>query len=127
MLAKTDQLGGLYLGGYQAVMNHRFLKDHNITHIVNTAKGLEIFGPKYLVSKANVIIGLYDLRRVFFTKEAVDRAKKELHIDFLNTNWLDSTDYVISVEELVNSVNFIHTGRCNGGSVLVHCAQVSTL
>lgn len=108
-------------------MNRQFLKDHNITHIVNTAKGLEIFGPKYLVSKANVVVGLCDLRKIFFTKEAVDRAKKELSIDFLNTNWLDSTDYVISIEELVNSVNFIHAGRRNGGSVLVHCAQVSAL
>ena len=30
-------------------MNVEFLKKESVTHIVNTAKGLEIFGPKYLV------------------------------------------------------------------------------
>lgn len=41
--------GGLFLGGYRGVMNEQFLKESNIKYIVNTAKGLEIFGPKYLV------------------------------------------------------------------------------
>ena len=41
--------GGLYHGGFKAVMNTPFLKEEGVTHIVNTAKGLEIFGPKYLV------------------------------------------------------------------------------
>ena len=31
-------------------MNTEFLRKEGISHIVNTAKGLEIFGPKYLVS-----------------------------------------------------------------------------
>ncbi len=31
-------------------MNTEFLRKENVTHVVNTAKGLEIFGPKYLVS-----------------------------------------------------------------------------
>lgn len=31
-------------------MNTQFLREANVTNIVNTAKGLEIFGPKYLVS-----------------------------------------------------------------------------
>ena len=30
-------------------MNAEFLKDLKVKYIVNTAKGLEIFGPKYLV------------------------------------------------------------------------------
>lgn len=55
----------------------------------------------------------------------MEQANKELKITFLNTNWLDSTEYLIDIEELVNSVNFIHSGRHHGGSVLVHCAQVS--
>ena len=32
-----------------AVMNAELLKKEMITHIVNTAKGLEYFGPRYLV------------------------------------------------------------------------------
>jgi len=51
VLDATDQWGGLYLGGYRAVMNEKFLKTQKVSSIVNTAKGLEIFGPKYLVSQ----------------------------------------------------------------------------
>jgi len=40
-------------------------------------------------------------------------------------DWMDSTEYVIPIEGLVDAVNFIHAGRHNCGSVLVHCAQVS--
>ena len=45
----TSSGGGLYLGGFRGVINTQFLQEANVTHIVNTAKGLEIFGPKYLV------------------------------------------------------------------------------
>ncbi|XP_011403209.2 PREDICTED: dual specificity protein phosphatase 1B-like isoform X2 [Amphimedon queenslandica] len=45
----TSSGGGLYLGGFRGVINTQFLREANVTHIVNTAKGLEIFGPKYLV------------------------------------------------------------------------------
>lgn len=41
--------GGLWHGGFKAVMNQGFLKEMAISHIVNTASGLEIFGPKYTV------------------------------------------------------------------------------
>lgn len=42
--------GALYLGGFRAVMNHEFLKQNNIGHVLNTAFGLEkVFGPKYTV------------------------------------------------------------------------------
>lgn len=64
------------------------------------------------------------LLKLFFTKEAVEQAKKELNIQFLDTNWMDAIDFVIEIEELVKAVNFIHAGRHNRGSVLVHCAQV---
>lgn len=73
MLDKTDQLGGLYLGGYQAVINQQFLKDHNITHILNTAKGLEIFGPKYLVSKLKTVMGSTDLQKYFSQRKLWSR------------------------------------------------------
>lgn len=47
--ASPGGLGGLYHGSFRAVMNMDFLKKEGVTHIVNTAKGLEIFGPKYTV------------------------------------------------------------------------------
>lgn len=37
----------LYLGGYVSVCNVDFIRSHNIRHILSTAKGLEMFGPKY--------------------------------------------------------------------------------
>lgn len=46
----SAKIGGLYHGGFKAVMNTDFLRKEGVTHIVNTAKGLEIFGPKYRVS-----------------------------------------------------------------------------
>ena len=39
----------MFLGGFKSVINVQFLQESNIGHIVNTAKGLEIFGPKYTV------------------------------------------------------------------------------
>ena len=38
-------------------MNSEFLRKERVTHIVNTAKGLEIFGPKYVVG-LNVIYSI---------------------------------------------------------------------
>ena len=57
----------------------------------------------------------------------MDYAKKELKIVFLELNWEDSTSYNIQEDDLVKCVHFIHQARNSGGSVLVHCAQVSKL
>jgi len=61
---------------------------------------------------------------LFSKKEAVDKAKKELNIKFLNTDWMDTTVFKIPVQDLIECVHFIHTARSGGNSVLVHCAQV---
>ena len=57
-------------------------------------------------------------------QSAVEYAKKELKVVFLELNWEDSTSYNIQEEDLVRCAQFIHQARSNGGSVLVHCAQV---
>ena len=49
VLPAGQGVGGLFLGGFKSVINVQFLQESNIGHIVNTAKGLEIFGPKYTV------------------------------------------------------------------------------
>ena len=50
ILPREAGLGGLFHGGFKAVMNVDFLKKEGVTHIVNTAKGLETqFGPRYAV------------------------------------------------------------------------------
>lgn len=43
--------GAVYIGGFKAAINADFLKQENITHVVNVAgKGLGMmFGPKYRV------------------------------------------------------------------------------
>jgi hypothetical protein len=46
---RSGGLGGLFHGGFKAVMNEDFLKEEGVTHIVNTAKELEIFGQEYTV------------------------------------------------------------------------------
>ena len=46
---ESGKLGALFHGGFKAIMNVYFLKEERVTHVVNTAKGLEIFGPKYCV------------------------------------------------------------------------------
>ena len=51
-------------------------------------------------------------------------AAKDLGITFLEMNWEDSTSFSIPDADLVRCVEFIHEARGNGGSVLVHCAQV---
>lgn len=96
-------VGSLFHGGYKGVMNADFLGKERVTHVVNTAKGLEIFGPKYL--------------------RGVEAAKSELGITFLELGWEDAVSFTIPQEDLIKCVKFIHEARENGGSVLVHCAQ----
>ena len=48
---EANGLGGLFHGGYRAVMNIDFLQSEGVTHVVNTAKGLDItYGRNYTVS-----------------------------------------------------------------------------
>ena len=95
-------LTNLYLGGFASVLNKSFLKQSNITGIVNTAKGLDMFGPKWIKG----------LKRV-----------KEMGIECLELNWMDSEDQNISEIDLVTAIHFIQRHRDNGGGVIVHCAQ----
>ena len=54
ILQAEGTLGGLYQGGMQSVMNLDMLKSCGITHVVNTAKGLDIFGPKFPVRTTGI-------------------------------------------------------------------------
>lgn len=98
-----DGVGGLFHGGYKGVMNAEFLRKEGVTHILNTAKGLDIFGPNYL--------------------KAVATAETELGISFLKMDWEDTITFSIPESDLVRCVQFIHEARVKGGSVVVHCAQ----
>jgi len=95
-------LGALYLGGFKAILNKKFMKEANITHVVNTARGLEMFGPKY----TNGV-------------EAV----KSSGVEFRELNWVDSTEFTLPVSDCILSCNFIHRALTSGGNVIVHCAQ----
>ena len=103
ILEGTGGLGSLYLGGYRGVINTEFIECSNITHILNTAKGLEAtLGPKFveLIRKVNE-------QRSIVTKE---------------TNWVDDPSFKIELSSLKEAVLFIEEAR-NSGNVLVHCAQ----
>ena len=93
--------GCLYLGGYASVLNRTFLTAHNITGIVNTAKGLEMFGPRWVNGLAKV---------------------KDSGIQCLELNWIDSEEQEVSASDLTRTVEFMRRHRDNG-NVLVHCAQ----
>lgn len=120
--------GGLYHGGFKAIMNAEFLRKERVTHIVNTAKGLEIFGPKYLVG-FSLFCNMHSKCRLatLSQQEAVERAKSQLGIMFLELNWEDTVSFNIPDEDLIQCVKLIHSARTSGGSVLVHCAQVRVL
>ena len=64
---------------------------------------------------------------LIFLQTAVETAKTELSLRFLELNWEDTTSFLIPDEDLVRCVHFIHSARVGGGSVLVHCAQVSSI
>ena len=55
------------------------------------------------------------------------RAEREMGVTFLNLDWVDSTSFEISDESFSDCCRFIHRARSDGGSVLVHCAQVQHL
>ena len=50
---------------------------------------------------------------------------ESMGIVYLQMDWIDDTSYNIELVDLVKCVEFIHHGITSGGSVLVHCAQVS--
>ena len=57
-------------------------------------------------------------------QSAVQKAKNELGIQFLELNWEDTESFDITNEDIRTCCLFIHKARQDGHSVLVHCAQV---
>ncbi|KAH3761616.1 dual specificity protein phosphatase 1 [Pelomyxa schiedti] len=87
---------GLCMGSMLASMNIAALKAHNITHIINCAKGLEVTWPKFKQFPAE------------FT--------------YLNLNMTDdsATDLRPSLPQ---AISFYKEARAKGTTVFVHCAQ----
>ena len=56
----------------------------------------------------------------------METARVNLGVTFLELNWEDTTTFSIPESDLVECVEFVHRARLNGGSVLIHCAQVSS-
>lgn len=97
-----DGSGALFLGGFKAVLNNNFIATAGVGAVVNTAKGLEMFGPKYVGGVAET---------------------KARGVDFLDLNWVDAHDQILPVADLQRSVKYIHAAIITGKSVVVHCAQ----
>eukprot|EP00092_Neocalanus_flemingeri_P001069 GFUD01001140.1.p1 GENE.GFUD01001140.1~~GFUD01001140.1.p1 ORF type:complete len:223 (+),score=59.39 GFUD01001140.1:123-791(+) len=97
--------GKLFLGGYKAALNVPFLKNNNISLVVDTAKGLEnVLGPKY--------------------KKMVEKRSEEcpeVTIHYLPLN--DDLQQTLSIEDLRNVNKSVMEDLEKGGSVIVHCAQ----
>jgi len=98
IIDRGEGLGALYLGGYRCVME----LPPSVKYVVNTAQGLEVFGPKYVNRKKEIIAaGL---------------------AEFLELEWMDQPGQNI-IPDLERAILFIEKGRLKGGDVLVHCAQ----
>jgi hypothetical protein len=93
----------LYHGGYASVLNRRFLKEAGVTGVVQTAKGLEMFGPRWV--------------------NGVKKARDALGVEFLELNWVDDPSQRLEPEVLSGAVDFIRRHHRGGGAVLVNCAQ----
>jgi len=98
IIAREEGQGALLLGGFRCVMD----LPPTVTNVVNTAQGLEMFGPKYVSRK----------------KEVIASGK----VEFLELDWLDVEGQSI-LPDLEKSLLFIEKARLKGGDVLVHCAQ----
>jgi len=97
---ENKKVGALLLGGYLCVVSLKE-KSKQATHVVNTALGLEIFGPKYVKAVTSL---------------------KESGIKFINLDWVDNEGQLID-KDLQTAIEFIDVARSQGGDVLVHCAQ----
>jgi len=104
ILSRTEFEGAVYLGGFKAAVNTAFLKEENVTHIVNAAgkKLGMMFGPKF--------------------RENVKKVRETLNITALDLEWEDSMSFNISDDDFCSVVEFIDAAR-KFGSVLIHCAQ----
>ena len=98
--------GKLYLGGYKAAVNIKWLRQAGIGLIVNTARGLDqVLGPKYLQNIQRRQTECQDIKIK----------------DYLLT---DDLKQKLEVEDLIDVALHISTYLNSGISVLVHCAQV---
>jgi len=84
----SANFGTLFMGGFRAILNLPFLVEQNVHSVVNCAKGLEIFGPNYVKGKA---------------------AAKDSGIQFLELDWVDASEQLITRDSLEAAVRFLHT------------------
>eukprot|EP00943_MAST-04B_sp_MAST-4B-sp1_P002307 g2307.t1 len=97
--------GGLYLGGFKAVLSKKFINEKNIQLIVNTAKGLGMFWPVY-------------------QRRCTELEAQKNAITFININWVDSETQTIEIKDILEACMQIHLHRYQKmDSVLIHCAQ----
>eukprot|EP00300_Choanocystis_sp_HF-7_P011689 c17573_g1_i2.p1 GENE.c17573_g1_i2~~c17573_g1_i2.p1 ORF type:complete len:197 (-),score=33.24 c17573_g1_i2:266-856(-) len=86
ILDESDDLGALFLGGYKSVTNAEFMVEAKITHVVNTAGSLDIFGPHYSRSQKQL---------------------KSLGITFHELPLLDLQSFQIDPQLMFNAIHFI--------------------
>jgi len=94
-------LAPVYLGGYAAVSNTKWMIEAKVTHVLCAAQGLSMFGKRYT--------GAITM--------AQDRGVK-----FTNLDWSDNATFPIEAD-LPRVVEVINNARHNGTAILVHCAQ----
>lgn len=91
----------LFLGGWKAAMNEKFMMEAKVGLVVNTAGGLQSIFPTF---KPEAMYGKLGIKTVFL-------------------DWQDSEDQVVPPEDLAVAAEAITATLAEGRSVLVHCAQ----
>lgn len=97
----NENTGRLFLGGFRCINVNTF-ETLRIKAVVCVAQQLQIFGPSY----TGPLLSL-----------------KETGVSFLDINWIDNNQQILSEAELKAGVQFIHSFLSTGVNVLVHCAQ----
>jgi len=100
-LISGEPTAGLYMGGYKAAINEKFLRDAAVGLVVNTAGGLQAFFPTFRPAPLHERLG----------------------VKMLQLEWMDSDTQEIRADELDETTAAIASTLQDGRSVLVHCAQ----
>ena len=98
----NQALGGLFIGALYSVTNQSELFANNIGAVINCAHDLSAY-PSY--------------------HRAVKTIKQNLGVTFARLLWADTPEQVLEVGDVKSAVQMIHSTRCAGVSVLVHCVM----
>ena len=100
--SSSSTLGALYLGGFGAGRNVKWLRAHGVRAVVNCAREMSLFAD-------------HEKRRA-----KLARGKRGATV--LDLGWEDSLSQRLKAAAVQGAIRYIHAARLQGHAVLVHCA-----